>query len=277
MIDERRVAGHYANARLLESLREGLARMGKPLDGLAAEDLSAADEFHVGGREASLEFHDTLGWHDRQHLLDVGCGIGGPARLVAGRFGAQVTGLDLTAEYVDTGNVLNGWVGLAGRVRLVQGSALQMPFADGSFDGAYMMHVGMNIADKAALFPSVHRVLRPGATFALYDVMRTGDEEPAFPLPWAETAELSALGTAGDYAQALGTAGFELQRARNRREFALEFFARMRARAAQAPEPPPLGAHLVMGATMPDKIRHLVKALAAGILAPVEMVATRRP
>src|SRR5262249_10542157 len=142
------------------------------------------DEFHIGGRKASADFLDQLSFNDQTKVLDVGCGLGGPARFVAHRYGSQVTGIDLTPEYVETRNRLCKWVGLAERISLHQGSALAMPFMEASFDGAYMMHVGMNIEDKETLASEVARVLRPGSVFGIYDVMRTGFGELAFPVPW---------------------------------------------------------------------------------------------
>jgi SAM-dependent methyltransferase len=276
MIDEQRVAAHYGRGRLLEALREGLARMGKSTADVTADDLAVVEEFHVGGRQATADFHTQLGWRADQQLLDVGCGIGGPARWVARHSGARVTGIDLTPEYVDTGNAVSGWLGLAERVRLQAASALQLPFDDDAFDGGYMMHVGMNIADKPALFAEVARVLKPGAIFGIYDVMRVGEGEVAYPLPWAETADTSRLAAPEDYSAALDGAGFDVVRSRNRREFALEFFAQVRAKMAGAAAPPPLGMQLVMGASAADMMRHLIQGLSAGRIAPVEMVAKRR-
>ena len=100
------------------------------------------------------------------------------------RYGSQVTGIDLTREYVETGNTLCKWVGPHKRVFLQEGSALAMPFAERSFDGAYMLHVGMNIEDKEKLADEVARVLRSGSVFGIYDVMRTGPGDLAFPVPW---------------------------------------------------------------------------------------------
>ena len=129
-----------------------------------------------------------------QHVLDVGCGLGGAARFTASRYGCRVAGIDLTPEYVETATVLCGWVGLDSRISLHQGSALAMPFADRVFDRAYMLHIlGMNIEDKAKLCSEVSRVLQLNSLFGIYDVMRTGDGELRYPVPWATTAASSAV------------------------------------------------------------------------------------
>jgi ubiquinone/menaquinone biosynthesis C-methylase UbiE len=179
------VSKHYAHGDLTEAIRSGLAAQGKSSGAATIDDLAPVDEFHIGGRRASEDFLDQLGFTAQTNVLDVGCGLGGPARFVTNRYGSRVTGIDLTAEYVETGNTLCQWVGLGGRISLHQGSALAMPFTDSSFDAAYMLHVGMNIEDKEKLAGEVARVLRPGSVFGIYDVMRTGPGDLAFPVPWA--------------------------------------------------------------------------------------------
>ena len=122
------------------------------------------------------------------HLLDVGSGIGGPARTFADAFGCRVTGVDLTEEFVEAANALTRRCGLSDRVSFRQASALALPFADASFDAATLIHVGMNIEDKAGLFAEVRRVLKPDARFGVYDIMRVAEGEIPYPMPWAATA-----------------------------------------------------------------------------------------
>jgi ubiquinone/menaquinone biosynthesis C-methylase UbiE len=270
------VSKHYAHGDLTEAIRAALVKQGRRADAVTVDDLAPVDEFHVGGRKASADFLDQLGFNDQIKVLDVGCGLGGAARFVASRYGSQVTGIDLTTEYVETGNTLCEWVGLNGRISLHQGSALALPFTDASFDGAYMMHVGMNIEDKEKLASEVARVLRPGALFGIYDVMRTGPGELSFPVPWATTAELSAVAEIDRYKSALEKAGFHIVAERNRRDFALASFAEMRAKAAAAGGPSPLGLHVVMGRTAPEKTRNFSANIAAGRIAPVELIARKR-
>jgi len=207
------------------------------------------------------------------HVLDVGCGLGGAARLTASRYGASVAGIDLTAEYVQTGQALCQWVGLEHTVELVEGSALDMPFDATTFDAAYMMHVGMNIADKEGLFAEVARVLKPGCTFGVYDVMQTADDEISFPVPWAETPATSALASPEQYKSALKKAGFEITAERNRRDFAVEFFADLAAGTRAAGGPPPLGIHLLMGESRALKVQNMAGNIKSGLIAPVEMIA----
>ncbi|MCP5265530.1 MAG: class I SAM-dependent methyltransferase [Burkholderiaceae bacterium] len=273
MIDESEVARHYAPSNLVDAIRDGLERLGKPEGAITPADLAPVDEFHIGGREASIHFHGLLGWHAGQRLLDIGCGIGGAARFVAADTGAHVTGVDLTPAYVEAGNRLSATVGLADRVTLVNASALHLPADDAAFDGAYMMHVGMNIADKPALFTEVRRVLRPGARFGIYDAMRNSDGEIPYPMPWASSAATCALSRVSVYREALERAGFTIEAQNDRTEYALAFFERLRAMMAGRSGPPPLGLHLLMGPSAPTKVANMIAAIGTGTLAPVEIVA----
>jgi ubiquinone/menaquinone biosynthesis C-methylase UbiE len=271
MSTEKQVADHYTHGGLIAAIVAGLEKLGKTPQTVTIDDLAAVDEFHIGGRQASEDFLSRLGLTAASHVLDVGSGLGGPSRFTASRFGARVAGIDLTPEYVETGRELNRWLGLDARIDLQQASALAMPFADASFDAAYMMHVGMNIADKKALAAEVARVLKAGGPFGIYDVMRVGEGDLAFPVPWAASPETSALATPAAYRQALEAAGFRVTHERNRRAFALDFFEQMAARTA-AEGPAPLGIHVLMGETRAEKVKNMLANVKDGIIAPVEMI-----
>ncbi len=271
MTIEQTIAQHYTHGSLEAAILDGLRHSGKNADRIDPDDLAPADEFHIGGRQATVEFADQLGLRPGLELLDIGSGFGGPARYFAHHRKCRVTGIDLTDEYVRVAAALSQRAGLAGEIKFVQGSALAMPFPAGSFDVAYMLHVGMNIADKAALFAQVKRVLRPGGTFGVYDVMRIGPGDLAFPVPWARTAESSFVAAAGDYRRLLHDAGLEVRKERERRAFGIEFFKKMRARVAESGLPP-LGLHIAMGADFPYKVRNMVSNLENGLLAPIEMI-----
>ncbi len=274
---ERLVARHYAQGGLEAAILAGLAAAGKDPARLGVDDLAPVDEFHIGGRRATEELAARLPLAPGMKLLDLGAGLGGAARFLAARHGCDVTGIDLTAEYVAVANTLAARVGLAGRVRYVEGSAMALPFADASFDGATMLHVGMNIADKAALFRGVRRVLKPGGFFAIYDVMaedggaEDGGGDLAYPVPWATTAATSFVEPAASYKARLADSGFVVTHERNRRDLAMEFFARLRAAAASGP--PPLGLHLVMGEATRAKVANMIGNVERGLVAPVEIVA----
>ena len=210
------------------------------------------------------------------HVLDVGCGLGGGSRFAAQKYGCRVTGVDLTPEYVETGNALCAWIGLGDKIHLEVADATTLPHSDEAFDRAYMLHVGMNIADKESLASELHRVVRPGGRVGIYDVMRVGDGDIAFPVPWATEPEGSSVAPPTAYKSALEAAGFNIIAERNRREFALEFFARLQAKAATAEGPPPLGLHILMGSTAPLKVKNMIENISRNLIAPVEIVAETR-
>jgi SAM-dependent methyltransferase len=137
------------------------------------------------------------------------------------------------------------------------------------------MHVGMNIADKRSLAEELHRVLRPGGKFGIYDVMRVGDGDLAFPVPWAMTPEGSAVVTPDDYKVALEAAGWRIVAERNRRDFALDFFAQLQASAANTAGPPPLGLHILMGDTASAKVKNMIENISRNLIAPIELIAEK--
>ncbi len=175
MADENVVSKHYKQSRLLENIETGLLEMGKSKDNATVEDLAAVDEFHIGGRAATKHLVKQMRFEQSDELLDVGSGLGGASRFIAKTYGNSVTGIDLTDDYVSAGNALSDWVGVKDLVSLHQGNVLDMPFENCTFDGAYMLHVGMNIQAKDRLFSEIFRVLKLGSRLGIYDVMRTAE------------------------------------------------------------------------------------------------------
>ncbi len=272
----RQVADHYSKESLLDAIREGLIKQGLTAETVTVDDLAAVDEFHIGGRPATEAFIAQLTLSDTAHLLDIGCGLGGTARYVANTYGSAVTGIDVTADFIETGKALCQWVGLENRIELIQASALALPFEQETFDGAYMLHVGMNIKEKGQLCREIHRVLRPGAVLGIYDIVKMKEEALTYPLPWASHAAMSFVGSLSHYEEALAGAGFRLVTQRNRSDFALAFYDRLRSAASMTKERPALGLHLLMGASTKTKLQNMIAGLARGAIAPVEFVAEKR-
>lgn len=275
-MNELTVEEHYTRGNLVDAIAAGVRAMGKTTANVTLDDLAPVDEFHIGGRTATADFLDQLSLIPGSVVLDVGCGLGGAARFAGSHYGCKVTGIDLTAEFIEAGQELCRWVGLDDEVSLHRGSALDMPFEDQSVDAAYMLHVGMNIADKSRLATEVFRVLKPGGTFGIYDVMKVGEGDLQYPVPWAETPEANAIASPDGYKAALEGAGFSVGSERNRREFALAFFEDQRARLMAAGGPPPLGLHVLMGESRKEKVANMIANISAGVIAPVELIA-RRP
>jgi len=268
---EQTVARHYSHGSLEQAILEALAAAGKDVNRLSPADLAPVDEFHVGGRPATVAFAEQLGVHSGMRLLDVGCGLGGAARYFAHEHGCHVTGIDLSDEYVTVANALAARVGLGAMVSCQQGSALALPFTPGSFDAAYLLHVGMNIENKSGLFAQIRRVLAPSGILGIYDIMRLGAGGLSYPVPWAGGPETSFVADAATYRRLLESAGFDVLKERNRRDFALEIFRQMRARSASG-RPAPLGLHIVMGDNAAQKVANMMNDIDRGLIAPTEMI-----
>ncbi|MFC6490852.1 class I SAM-dependent methyltransferase [Nitratireductor sp. GCM10026969] len=271
---EQEVVQHWTHGSLEEAIRNGLIASGHSLDRLQPDDLAPVDEFHMGGREATVHLAEKIDLKADVTVLDIGSGIGGPARFLAGRYGCRVVGVDVTPEYVKVAESLTGMVGLTGQVAFKIASATALPFDAESFDAAMLIHVAMNIADKERLCAEVARVLKTDGVFGVYEVMQTGGGDLSYPVPWAETAALSFLATPAAFREALERGGFVVVAEENRRDFALDFFRRIRARMVES-GPPPLGIHIHMGPAASEKIANMIENLERGLIAPVEMICRR--
>jgi SAM-dependent methyltransferase len=267
-----KVENHYSRGNLLQAIRAGLKRAGRSPGSVNVEDLGPVDEFHIGGRVATEAFLNQLGIAAHDHVLDVGCGLGGASRFAAQKYGCRVTGIDLTEEYVETGNVLCKWVELDDRVSLHNGDATSTHYPDSAFDKSYMLHVGMNIEDKQSLAIELFRILRPGGRLGIYDVMRAGDGALQFPVPWATNPEESAVATPDSYRDALEAAGFRIVSERDRSDFALEFFSQLKAQGAGDA---PLGLHVLMGDSASQKVSNMIENVSRHLVAPVEIIAEK--
>ena len=275
MTDVAAVTDHYTHGSLVDAIRGGIEKLGKTTESVDVDDLGPVDEFHIGGRVATESFLDQLDINPGHHVLDVGCGLGGGSRFAANKYDCRVTGIDLTDEYVDTGNQLCSWVGLNDQIHLEVGDATALPHADNSFDRAYMLHVGMNIPDKESLAAEIYRVVRPGARVGIYDVMLVGSGDLVFPVPWASSPTESAVAESMTYISALEKAGFNIVSQRDRREFALDFFEQLQKKAVSTEGPPPLGLHILMGDTAPIKVRNMIDNISRNIIAPIELIAEK--
>ena len=258
------VETYYRSQGLAERIFRALEKDGHATDQLTPTLLAPYDEFHVGGMEATHRVADRMGISAQTRLIDVGCGAGGPARAVAARYGCEVTGIDLTDDFITAGGQLSEACGLHDRVFLHHGSALDMPFEDGGFDRAMMLHVGMNITDKAGLMREVARILKPGGLFCVYDMMRVGQGGLTFPLPWASDASVSAVVSPQHYIDAAAKAGLTLESMHDETAAAKGFMDHV-----LATKPAPTAGEA------PDRFRNLVDQIKAAILAPTELMFRR--
>ncbi|RMD63870.1 MAG: class I SAM-dependent methyltransferase [Alphaproteobacteria bacterium] len=270
---ENAVARHYGSDGLLQRICDGLRAAGIDPSQVRPDDLAPVDEFHIGGRQATKHAISKMALTADDHVLDIGCGIGGTARTLAARIGCRVTGIDLTPEYIAVAEDLTRMTGLDDRITYHVASALDMPFATARFDAAITIHVAMNIHDREGLYREIARVLRPGAVLCIYDVMKKGEGELTFPVPWADTPRTSHLVTPEEMCALLEAAGFEVEEVEDRTDFGIDFFRK--ALAVNADGPPPLGTHLVMGPSAAEKFRNVLHNLEHGRIAPVQMLVRR--
>lgn len=271
MSTEAQVAGHYSRDRLADTILAAVVQAGKDPARLTAADLSTLDEFHLGGLRATQDLAAAMDVRAGMRLLDVGCGIGGPARYFATEHACKVAGIDVTEEFVRAAEELTRAVGMDHEAEFRHASAMELPFEAGTFDGAYLIHVGMNIADKAGVFREVRRVVKGGGSFAVFDVMRTADGPLRYPAPWAATEETSFIATPAEYRAALEAAGFRVTGERHRGAFAIEQTERSMERMRNGGAP--AGIQVVLGERAPLMVRNILEMLREGVLAPVEMIA----
>jgi len=272
MTTEVKVADHYTTGRLENIILEAMQRAGKDPANLTLRDLAPIDEFHVEGLEATQALAEQMRLQPGMRLLDVGSGIGGPARYFAEAHGCKVTGIDLTDEFVQVAKRLTQLVKLHDRVEFRQASALELPFENGIFDRASMIHVGMNIADKAGVYREVRRVMKAEGIFVVFDIVRSADGELRYPVPWAQGEETSFVAKPREYRDALVQAGFRVVQERDRRDSAIAFTRRMMARTAQN-GPPILGLQLLMGKQTGEMLNNVLVMMEQGILSPLEIYA----
>jgi SAM-dependent methyltransferase len=270
---ERAVARHYGRPKLKDRLMQAIVAAGLDPDNLTPDDLAPVDEFHTGGRLETVHVLGKLHLEKTDHILDVGCGLGGTARYLATHFGCRVTGIDLTPEYIEIAKTLGERTRTSDRVNFMTASALKMPFEDGSFDAAITFHVAMNVKDRVTLYREIARVLRPGAFFCIYDVMKGSNDGLRFPVPWAEIAANSHLTSQSEMRELLSSAGFEVIEVEDRSNFAIDFF---RQRLKADGPPPPLGLHVLTGENAREKFQNYLQGVEAGSIAPTVMIARRQ-
>jgi SAM-dependent methyltransferase len=265
------VEQHYARRDLSVAIRDALHKAGKDLEHLQPADLAAVDEFHIRGRQATLELADTIKPTPADRVLDIGSGLGGASRALAAAYGCHVTGIDLTEEYCRTARELAEWVGLGERVTYRQANALDLPFPEGSFDIAWTQHVAMNILDKATLYREAYRVLKPGGVFAVYDVLQGPGGEVIFPVPWAREPSISHLVTPHELRSLLEQAGFEIEHWQDTTAAGRDWFIEMNRRFQES-GPPPISFVLLMGSEFKDMAANQRRNLEEGRVALIEAV-----
>ena len=276
MTTDREIAAHYTRGNLLVRLNAALLEDGVDPAEPTIETLAPYDQFHGRGLEATLEMAALMPAGPGIHVLDIGSGIGGPARYFADRFGCKVTGIDLTSEFCDVAAHLTRLLGMEDQVEFKLGDALAMPFADESFDGAYSMNVSMNIADKSAFYKEIRRVLKPGGWLVLSEIAKGEGAEPDYPTPWAASAQTSFLSAPDETRRGLAEAGFEVLRLQSTLEQARAFGARSRAMVERGEKPPFRAIMLIHGELAKQMMANMSRSLSEARINPIEVLSRKR-
>ena len=241
-----KISQHYSQGELLNKMEAALKKSGRDLNSLTFDDLLTFEEIHVGGKAATLSLASRANLGREDHLLDVGCGLGGPARTLAVEFGCQVTGIDISEEFCQVASVITEKINLAKKVQFKCADALDIPFPDATFDVIWSQHCSMNIPDKAGLFSEFRRVLKNDGQLVTHDIVSGSVQPIHYPVPWARDEDISFLVSADELKNYMIDAGFKMQHWENITSDSMEWFNQQR-KLAKTSGKSPLHQFLIFG------------------------------
>ncbi len=253
------IENQYHTPDLYEDILKRLGEQEIDINNVSRGDIEGVDEFHVRGAEVSRELASRMKL-DNSRVLDVGCGIGGPSRMLADEYNCQVTGIDLSHEYIRTAKGLSALVGLQNKTDYIRSNALELPFDNGSFDVVWTQHVQMNVRHKLKFYSEIERVLTEQGTFIYYDIFRTDIGEVNFPVPWADYASASFLGTSSNMDDILERLCFKNLLTSDETHkgilFLQDLFKKVKMNGV-----PKLGLNVLMGSSTKEKLMNILLGL----------------
>ena len=246
------IQNHYFVSDLYNNILDKLKSIDVDINDVKRTDLSSVDEFHVRGQEVSKELAQHI-TSSNLKVLDVGCGLGGPARMIADEKSCTVTGLDLSQEFIDTAKALSKLVNLDSKTTFLKGDALNLPFEKNSFDVVWTQHVQMNISEKKKFYNEIFRVLKTGGKFLYYDIFKSSDNDINYPMPWASRQDLSHLINIAELEKILNSIGFNSFSKKNQTDAGLGSIKQMLSHIKEF-GPPIMGLNVLMGKDTKQKI-----------------------
>lgn len=262
---------HYGQPDLKSKILAALQNTGKNIDALTRDDLKTFDEFHIGGIAETRNLAELADLKADIEVLDVGSGMGGPARTLAAEFGCHVTGIDLTEEFCQVAEMLTARVGLADRIKFQQGSALDMPFEDNRFDVVWTQFTGMNIEDKPLLYSQIRRVLKNGGLLAVHEIMAGSISELHYPVFWSNDPSLNYLRSPEEIRALLAERGFKEIAWKDLTQYSTEWFHAMIARNQQS-GPPQLGFNVFIADNLAQKAANMIRNLEENRISVIQAV-----
>lgn len=192
-------------------IADALRKIGKDPARLRIGDgaaLSSIDEFHCLGAEATDDLARLTGLGRGARVLDIGCGLGGPARRLVSVYGCNVVCLDITKPFLEVASEVTSAMGLNHHIQFVHADACQYAPNNQMFDAAWMQVAAANIDDRLSLYRNIHRLLRDGGQFGIFDIFQTFGAKLRYPVPWSDDGSTSALCSEVETVALLSAAGF---------------------------------------------------------------------